>query len=272
MNGTDCPVLWNTSHMGALEGRRVVVTGSGRGIGKAIATAMAAEGAAVVITARTLSQIDATAAMIRSVGDEAYAIVCDVSDDDSVALLANEARRLLGGPIDTLVNNAGVYKAARFMDHDLDDWQRILDINVVSTVRVTREFLPDMVDLDRSRVIFLASIAGKKGSFGQAAYNASKHAQIALTRCLAIEYGRTGLRANAICPGFTMTDLIDVDELAAVHGTSADQAWSDIEAASSIGRTVRLDEIASLAVYLASSSADAVNGQSIAVDGGILYA
>lgn len=258
--------------MMVLEGRRVVVTGSGRGIGRRIATVMAAAGAQVVVTARSEGQIAETVEEIERGGGVAHAVACDITSDESVERLAAEASRLLGGAVDTLVNNAGVYKAARFMDYELADWDWILDVNVVSTVRVTRAFLPAMVDLDRSRLIFLASIAGKKGSFGQSAYNASKHAQIALTRCLALEHGRTGLRVNAICPGFTLTELIDVDDIAAVHGKDPDQAWTDIEAASTIGRTVTLDEIAALALYLASPAADGMNGQSIAVDGGIVYA
>lgn len=256
---------------GRLAGRRAVVTGSGRGIGRAVALALAAEGAHVVVTARTHDQIAAVVDDVRGAGGRADAIVCDITSDDDVARLADDATGALGGPVDTLVNNAGVYKPARFMEYDLDDWSWILDVNVVSTVRITRAFLPAMADLDRARVIFLASIAGLKGSFGQAAYNASKHAQIALTRCLALEYGGTNVRVNAICPGFTMTDLIDVDDVAAVHGKTPDRAWADIEAASTIGRTVTLDEISALAVYLASPAADGVNGQSLAVDGGIVY-
>lgn len=250
----------------------MVVTGSGRGIGRQIAMAMAGAGAHVVVTARSEDQIESTVEAIRRDGGAAHAVICDIASDESVSRLAAEASRLLGGPVDTLVNNAGVYKAATFMDYTLDDWGWILDVNVVSTVRVSRAFIPAMIELERSRLIFLASIAGKKGSFGQAAYNASKHAQVALTRCLAVEYGRTGMRVNAICPGFTMTDLIDVDDIAAVHGKEPDQAWADIETASTIGRTVSLEEIAALAVFLASPAADGMNGQSIAIDGGIVYA
>ena len=249
-----------------------MVTGSGRGIGRAIAADLAGQGAAVVVTARTRSQLVAAVEEIRDSGGEAHPVVCDITDDSDVERLAAESARLLGGPVDTLVNNAGVYKAARHLDHSLDDWKRILDVNVLATVRVTNAFLPALAELDRSRVIIVASIAGKKGSVGQSAYNSSKHAQIGLTRCLAMEYGRTGLRVNAICPGFTMTDLIDVDELAAAHGKPPHRAWADVEAASTIGRTVRLEEIAALAVYLASPAADGMNGQSIAVDGGIVYA
>lgn len=258
--------------MAVLEERRVVVTGSGRGIGREIALAMAAEGAHVVVTARSEDQIQAVAEDIRAAGGRADAVACDISSNEDVDRLAAESERLLGGPADTLVNNAGVYKPGTFLDLELDDWAWILDVNVVATVRVTKAFLPAMLDMDRSRLIMLASIAGKKGSFGQSAYNASKHAQIALTRCLALEHGRSGLRVNAVCPGFTMTELIDLDEIAAVHGKDKAQAWADIEGSSTIGRTVNLDEIAALAVFLASPAADGMNGQSIAVDGGIVYA
>lgn len=254
-----------------LADRRAVVTGSGRGIGRAIALALAGEGAAVVVTARSAAQVDDVVASIRASGGVAHGVVADITLDADVAQLAAKSAELLGGPVDTLVNNAGVYKPRRFEDYALADWEWMLGVNVVATVRVTRAFLPAMVDLVRARVIMLASIAGKKGSIGQSAYNASKHAQIGLTRCLALEYGRTAVRVNAICPGFTATDLIDVDELAAVHAKPREQVWTDVEAASSIGRTVTLDEIAALAVYLASPAADGVNGQSLVIDGGIAF-
>lgn len=256
---------------GRLVGRRAVVTGSGRGIGRAIAEHFAAEGAAVVVTARTVDEIEAVADHIRARGGEAHPVACDITDDTRVTELAARSTEVLGGPADVLVNNAGVYRPRRFLDYDLDDWRRLLDVNVVATVRVTMAFLPAMLHLDRSRVINIASIAGKKGSFGQAAYNASKHAQIGITRCLAVEYGHTPVRVNAICPGFTRTDLIDVAELAAVYDKSPERAWADIEAASTIGRTVTLEEISELAVYLASPAADGVNGQSLVVDGGVAF-
>lgn len=254
-----------------LAGRRAVVTGSGRGIGRAIAERLAAAGAAVVVTARSQDQIAAVAAAITATGGTAHAIAADITDDASVDALAQRSGELLGGPVDTLVNNAGVYKPRRFADYELADWEWLLGVNVVATVRVTKAFLPAMLELERARVITVASIAGKKGSFGQSAYNASKHAQVGLTRCLALEYGRTGVRCNAICPGFTATDLIDVDELAEVYGKPSDRVWADVEAASTIGRTVTLAEIADLAVYLASPAADGINGQSLVVDGGIAF-
>jgi len=254
-----------------MQGRRAIVTGSGRGIGAEIARAYAQLGASVVVTARSKSELEVVAAEIQAGGGTAHPVVCDITSDDDVAHLASTARELLGGPIDTLVNNAGAYHSARYEDHTLDHWRWVLDVNVISTVRVTNEFLPDLLDADRSRLIFLASIAGKKGSFGQVAYNASKHAQLALTRCMALEYGHTNLRVNAVCPGFTATELIDVDALAATHQKSASDVWASVERAATIGRTVTTEEIAALAVYLASAGADGMNGQSIAIDGGISY-
>lgn len=254
-----------------MQGRRAVVTGSGRGIGAGIAQAFAAAGASVVVTSRSPTELESVCDEIRGAGGTAFPIVCDITSDEDVKRMAIESRQLLGGPIDTLVNNAGVYRSARFEDHTLDDWRWVMDVNVVATVRVTNAFLDDLLSANLTRLIFIASVAGKKASFGQAAYNASKHAQLALTRCLALEYGRTSLRVNAICPGFTMTELIDLETLAETYQQPADEVWANVEAASTIGRTVTVEEIAALALYLASESADGINGQSIAVDGGISY-
>lgn len=254
-----------------MQGRRVVITGSGRGIGAGIARSFAESGASVVVTARSENQLEEVAEEIVRAGGTAYPISCDVTSDEDVARLASESQRLLGGPVDTLINNAGVYKSARYEDHSLDDWRWIMDVNVLATVRVTNAFLPNLLSVDRARLIFLASIAGKKPSFGQAAYNASKHAQLAMTRCMALEYGSTNLRINAICPGFIATDLIDLDTLAETYQIPSDAVWEKIQSSATIGRTVSIDEIAALALYLASPQADGMNGQSIAIDGGISY-
>jgi NAD(P)-dependent dehydrogenase (short-subunit alcohol dehydrogenase family) len=258
--------------VGSLSGRRAVVTGGGRGIGRAIALRLAAEGAAVLVTARTVTEIEGVAESIRAAGGSATAVPCDITDDESVAALAAAAPSALGGPVDTLVNNAGVYLSRRFEDHALDDWRRLLEVNVLALVRVTQVFLPGLRAQPRSRIINIASLAGKKGSVGQAAYNASKHAQIGITRCLALETGHTGLRVNAVCPGFTPTDLLDLDELGATHGTTGAAVLESAARASSIGRLVNLDEIADAVCYLAGPLADGVNGQSLVVDGGIYTA
>lgn len=254
-----------------MQGRRVVVTGSGRGIGAGIASAFAEQGAHVVVTARSQDELERVCEDIHRNGGVASAVKCDITSDEDVDRLASESTRLLGGPVDTLINNAGVYKSARYEDHTLDDWQFVMNVNVIATVRLTNAFLDGLLAAERSRLIFLASIAGKKGSFGQAAYNASKHAQLAMTRCMALEYGKTNLRVNAICPGFTKTELIDLETLADTYGKTPDEVWEAVESSATIGRTVSVDEIAALALYLSSDAADGMNGQSIAIDGGISY-
>lgn len=254
-----------------LTGRRALITGSGRGIGRAIAEHFATQGAAVVVSARSADQVGDVVDSIRRQGGAAAGIVADITSDDSVDELKRRAEEYLSGPVDTLVNNAGVYTSKRFEDQAMADWEWTLDVNVLGTVRVTRAFLPSMIDLPRARIIMIASIAGKKGSVGQSAYNASKHAQIGLTRCLALEYGHSAVRVNAICPGFIATDLIDLDDLATAHESSTDDMWADIEAASSIGRTVTVGEVAEMAGYLASPAADGINGQSLVIDGGIAF-
>ena len=254
-----------------LHGRRVVVTGSGRGIGAGIAQAFAANGASVALTARSEDELESVCDRIRSSGGTAVPIVCDITSDEDVDRLASESKQQLGGPIDTLINNAGVYHSARFEAHTLDDWQWVMSVNVIATVRVTNAFLPDLLNVDPARLIFIASAAGKKPSFGAAAYNASKHAQVSLTRCLALEYGRTNLRVNAICPGFVKTDMVDIDRIADTYQQSVEEVWASIESSSTIGRTVTVEEVSALALYLASVGADGMNGQTIALDGGISY-
>ena len=253
-----------------LAGRRAVVTGAGRGIGRAIAVRLAAAGAAVVLAARTQAEIEEAADAIRAAGGEAHAVPCDITDDRSVAELARRSREVLGGPPDTLVNNAGVYKPRRFLDYSLEDWAWLMDVNVVALVRVTRAFLPDLLALERARIVNVASIAGKKATFGQSAYNASKHAQIGITRCLALETGSTGLRVNAVCPGFIKTDLVDLDELGRVHGKPPDEVWAGVEQVATIRRTVTVEEVAAAVLYLASAAADGVNGQALVIDGGVV--
>lgn len=256
---------------GSLIGRRALVTGSGRGIGREIALRLAQDGAAVGVAARSLDQVEETVREIIARGGQAVGSRLDITSDASVSEGVSKVCDGLGGPIDILVNNAGIYKARRFLDYSTDDWSSILDVNVTGMVRVIRCVLPMMLPLQRARIINIASIAGKKASLGQAAYNASKHAQLGITRCLALELRGTNIRVNAVCPGFTRTDLIDLDELAAAQGKDVEVVWNEIETSSTIGRTVTKKEIAALVLYLASDAADGMNGQSIVLDGGIVF-
>lgn len=255
---------------GLLAGRRALVTGSGRGIGRAIAEEFAAEGANVVVSARTETEIAETVSRIRDSGGSATGLVADVSDDDSVEVLSQRTPEVLGGPVDILVSNAGIYRARRFPEYSMEDWQRMLSVNVLGAVRVIRAFLPAMVDRGAGRVLIVASTAGKWGSLYQSAYNVSKHALIGLTRCLALETASTGVRVNAVCPGWVDTGLIDTEELAAAYQIPEDAVRATLLGRVPIGRMITPGEVAALAVYLASPAADAMTGQSITLAGGML--
>ena len=158
---------------GRLAGRTAVITGAGRGIGKAICEAFVQEGAAVVLAARTTSEIEELAEALTAQGGRAMAIACDVTDDAQVRRLVEQAKEGLG-PINVLVNNAGTTKIARFAEYNVADFQHVMDVNFMGIVRVTQAFLPDMVQAGEGRVINIASTAGKYGSMFQSPYNASQ--------------------------------------------------------------------------------------------------
>jgi NAD(P)-dependent dehydrogenase (short-subunit alcohol dehydrogenase family) len=257
--------------MGQLDGRRAVVTGGGRGIGRAACELLAAEGAAVVVGARSEDEINEVADGIVGRGGQAHAVVVDVADDASVADLAARSPELLGGPVDVLVNNAAAYLMNPFMDYTLDDWAWLLDVNVMGVVRVTRSFLPAMLELDDTRIINVASIAGKKATLWQSAYNATKHALIGITRCLAVESGAAGVRVNAVCPGFIDTGLVSTERMAELNRMPIEDVWPSINNGTALKRTATVEEVAAAITYLASPLAAGVTGQSLVVDGGMHY-
>jgi NAD(P)-dependent dehydrogenase (short-subunit alcohol dehydrogenase family) len=261
-----------SSAMNMLEGRVAVVTGASRGIGRAIAEALAREGAAVVCAARTGSALDEVVAAIGASGGEAVSVVCDVTDDDAVAQLQAEASRRFGF-IDILVNNAGIYQVGEFLNLGIDSFHEVMETNLMGTVRVTSAFLPAMLERREGRIINIASTAGKYGSKFQSSYNASKHAVVGLTRCLALETASLGIRVNAICPGFVDTDLLSeeiIGTLASITGLSIEQVIPSLIDRIPIGRFVTPEEVAELAVYLASPAGDGMTGQSLTLAGGLI--
>lgn len=257
---------------GRLEGQVAVVTGASRGIGRAIAEAYAREGAAVVCAARSTEQLSDVVAGIEDAAGRAVAVACDISDDEQVAELTRRSTEAFGS-VDTLVNNAGTYKPGRFLDYDLEDFQHIMDVNWLGTVRVTRAFLPGMIEREHGRIINVASTAGKYGSLFQSPYNSSKHAVVGLTRCLALETAKQGIRVNAICPGFVDTDMISgnaVAGFAEIMGIEEEQVVPAVLQRVPIGRMLEPEEVAELAVYVASPPADAMTGQALTISGGLI--
>ena len=204
-----------------LEGKTAVITGGGRGIGAAVAGALAAEGAAVVVSARSQNEIEGVAAELRGRGHAAWAVPCDVTDPAQIFGLAETAAEHLG-PVDILINNAGIVASAPLKSLTLETWNRIFAVNVTGVFLCTKAFLPGMVERGWGRVVNVASIAGKTGGPYISAYAASKHAVIGFTRSVAAEVATTGVTVNAVCPGYVDTPMTDRSVERIVEKTGAD--------------------------------------------------
>lgn len=252
-----------------LAGKTALVTGASRGIGRAIAEAFAAEGAALAINARDGARLDLVAAELRTAhGVPVHTGACDVTDGAAVRAMvaAAEAWR----PLDVLVNNAGIHVAAPFLDYSFEQFREVIESNVYSVFHVTQAVLPGMLSRKRGRIVNLASTAGKWGSRNQSAYNASKHAVVGLTRCLALEFAQYNILVNAICPWVVDTDMATgfMQRHASAIGVSPQELTSRMNASVPLGRWIKPAEVAGLAVYLASDEASYINGQAWTVDGG----
>ena len=252
-----------------LNGKSALITGGGRGIGRAIALEFARNGARVAVAARTAEQVEQVAAEI---GADAVALVCDVSDPESVARMFADMRERFGNP-DILVNNAGIAESATLVNTTDELWQRHLAINLSGTFYCTRAALPAMLKRGWGRVINVASIAGKSGAPYIAAYSASKHGVLGLTRSAALELATTGVTVNAICPGYVDTDMVTrgVDQITAKTGRTAEEALDSLKKMSPQNRLVTPEEVAAIALLLASDAGRGINGQGINVDGGSVF-
>jgi NAD(P)-dependent dehydrogenase (short-subunit alcohol dehydrogenase family) len=248
--------------MDALAGKHAVVTGASRGIGLAVARALLAQGARVTLMARDAAALEAASAELG--GGVAWQTV-DVTDPASVAEAFARA-----GAADILVNNAGQAASSPFMRTDAAMWQRMLDVNLTGAYHCIQSALPAMLDAGWGRIVNVASTAGLTGYRYVAAYCAAKHGLVGLTRALALELAAKGITVNAVCPGYTETDIVQeaVANIVRKTGRSAEQARAELAAGNPQGRLVQPDEVAHAVAMLCMPAAAAMNGQAIAVAGG----
>jgi len=260
-----------TGGPGRLQDTVALVTGASRGIGRAIAQAYAAEGATLCLAATDRTRLEEVQSSLALPAGRTMVHVLDVTDRDACFAAVDAVERRFGR-LDTLVNNAGVYKSRTFLDYEAADFQRLLDVNLFGVIHLMQAALPRMQSRGYGRVVNIASTAGKWGSRNQGAYNVSKHAVVGLTRCVALEAAATGVTVNAICPGFVQTDMVEnlKREYAAIGGADGDAVVKAALARVPMGRVLDPSEIASLAVYLGSRESSGMTGQSILVDGGML--
>jgi 3-hydroxybutyrate dehydrogenase len=255
-----------------LEGKVALVTGAGRGIGRAVSVKFASEGADLFLCATRLETLEETAKGAARYGGKTALYPADVADRAAVERMVGETIEAFG-KIDILVNNAGIYKPARFVDYRPEDFDRIMRVNVYGPFHATQFVLRHMIERKAGKVINIASTAGKWASIHQSAYNTSKHALVGMTRCVALEMAPHGINVNAICPGVVETDMVSqfVGEHAEIMGVDEEAVKSFMLQRIPMGRMLQPEEIADLAAYLASGESDGMTGQSILVDGGMLF-
>src|SRR5262249_32694849 len=204
-----------------LHGKVAVVTGASRGIGKACAIALAEQGASIAILSRSLRKLEELKEAINPLGVRCFADACDVADTNMLENFIRHSSEELGA-ISILINNAGIYATEPILDHSLQIWQQVLQINLTAAMWSCRSVLPQMIENRWGRIINISSISGKQGEAYGAAYSASKFGMIGLTQSMALEVARHGVTVNAVCPGWVETDMA-IDQL-------QDDRWCDLNA------------------------------------------
>ncbi len=246
-------------------GRLVVVTGGGKGIGRAIVERFAAAGECVVAVGRDRAALEEAAAACRAAGSDVSVAVCDVTDEAGVEALFESI-----GDVDVLVNNAGVSTSAPLGRTMLEDWNRQLTVNATGAFLCTRAVVGGMRRRDSGRIVMVASTASHIGYPYTSGYTASKHALVGLMRAAAAELAGTGVTVNAVCPAFVRSEMTDrsITRIVASTGRSAADAESALARSSPLGRLLEPEEVAFAVTFFASPEAGAINGQTLVLDGG----
>jgi 2-hydroxycyclohexanecarboxyl-CoA dehydrogenase len=249
-----------------MSGRTALVTGGARGIGRAIAMALAADGRVVVVADIRRDDAFETAAAVEATGSRAAAVELDVTDGASVAEAVCRAEEALG-PVEIVVNNAGWDELRPFLETDEDFWDRVIEINLKGCLRVTRTVVPGMVERGWGRVINIGSDAGRVGSSLEAVYSAAKGGVIAFTKTLAREVARSGVTANAVCPGPTRTPMLE-----AMAEAGGEKLVQSLTRAVPMRRLGEPEDVAAAVTFLASERAGFITGQTLSVSGGLTMA
>src|SRR6266511_1235277 len=254
-----------------LEGQIAIVTGAGRGIGRATALELAQLGADIVVAELDRAGAEHTAAEVKSLGRRASVVPTDVTSLTDLRTMAERTRAELGR-IDILVNNAGIYRAASPLDITEEHWDAIMNVNAKAVFFASQAVLPTMIAQKRGSIISLASMAGKVGSRSNLPYNASKAAVISITKSLALAHAADGIRVNCVCPGFVETDMwaAVAREQGALLGQSPEEFTRQRVRQVPLGRMERPEDVANVIGFLVSKRADYITGQALSVDGGLV--
>jgi NAD(P)-dependent dehydrogenase (short-subunit alcohol dehydrogenase family) len=254
---------------GGLRGRRALVTGGGRGIGRAVALDLARAGAAVAVAARTAAEIESVASEVRGLGGPAAAVVADVARPEAVREMFRAARAALG-EVDILVCGAGVAPSAPVVKTTEEQWRAAIETNLSGCFYCLREALGPMAEHGWGRAVVVASIAGKTGYPYIGAYAASKHGVLGLVKCAALETASRGVTVNAVCPGYVDTPMTDVSvaRIAEKTGHPPDELRKRLEEMSPQKRLMTSEEVSALVLFLCGEEARGITGQALSLDGG----
>jgi meso-butanediol dehydrogenase/(S,S)-butanediol dehydrogenase/diacetyl reductase len=254
-----------------LAGQVAIVTGAGRGIGRATALELARMGADIVVAEVDAAGADATAKLVKDLGRRAAVIRTDVTRRADLAAMAERTRSELGR-IDILVNNAGIYRAAATLEVTEEHWDAIMTINAKAVFFASQAVLPAMIAARRGCIVSLASMAGKIGSRTNLPYNASKAAVVSMTKSLALAHAADGIRVNCVCPGFVETDMwtMVARDQGRLLGQTPEEFTRQREKSVPLGRMEKPEDVANVIAFLCSARAAYMTGQALSVDGGLV--
>jgi len=254
-----------------LSGQVAIVTGAGRGIGRATALELAQMGADIVVAELDREGAERTAAEVKGLGRRVSVVRTDVTSRDDLTAMADRARAEFGR-IDVLVNNAGIYRAAAPLDVTEEHWDAIMNVNAKAVFFATQAVLPTMIAQKRGAIVSLASMAGKIGNRNNLPYNASKAAVISMTKSLALAHAADGIRVNCVCPGFVETDMWTYvsREQGKLMGLTPEEFTRQRASQVPLGRMERPEDVASVIGFLVSSKSGYMTGQALSVDGGLV--